>query len=279
MLSTPDCAFYVHVDKKSDISDFSGIYGDNVFMSEQRVPVYWAEFSQVEVAMLLIRQALASSANYDYFALLHGSDYPLQSGQYIRRFLEANSGAEFISMVRVPAPGYPLTRINHLWYPSDQPIKRFVMRALGKIGLAERDYRAYLCGLEAYAGDACWTLSRAACLFILEFMQANPHVVRFFRDSFGPDETFFHTILGNSPFGRRARRSVLYTDWPGGGPHPSLLDEKQISYFEQQERICVEDQFGPGEALFARKFSDTNLDLVDRMDALIQRKESLHLAP
>jgi hypothetical protein len=43
--------------------------------------------------------------------------------------------------------------------------------------------------------------------------------------------------------------------------------------FEQQEKVCVEDQFGSGEVLFARKFSDDRLDLLQRIDDMIDRKE------
>ena len=88
MLSSEDCAFFIHIDRKANIREFSGIDGDNVFFSGQRIPVYWGEFSQVEATMLLIRQALVGYPAYDYFVLLHGSDYPLRSSRYIQRFLE-----------------------------------------------------------------------------------------------------------------------------------------------------------------------------------------------
>ena len=181
--------------------------------------------------------------------------------------------AEFISLVKMPAPGYPLYKINKLRYPSDKPVRRFASRVLAKLGLAQRDYRKYLGRLEAYAGDACWALSRDACQYIVEFARCNPHVERFFRNTFTSDETFFHTILGNSPFRPRAQRSLLYTDWPTHGDHPAMLNDAHVRFFEEQEKVWVEDQFGSGEALFARKFSDDNLDLLDRIDAMIKRKE------
>jgi hypothetical protein len=34
-----------------------------------------------------------------------------------------------------------------------------------------------------------------------------------------------------------------------------------------------DDQFGSGEMLFARKFSDASLHVVDRIDEMISRKE------
>jgi hypothetical protein len=97
--------------------------------------------------MLLVRQALGSSANYDYFIFLQGSTYPLRSGGYIQRFLEKNRDWEFVNLVKMPAPGYPLSKINTLRYPSDMPVRRVAARALAKLGLAQWDYRKYLNGL------------------------------------------------------------------------------------------------------------------------------------
>ena len=80
VLSTELSAFFVHVDSKADVREFSGIRGKNISFSEERLPVYWGDFSQVEATMRLMRQGLESSARADYFVFLQGSDYPLRSG-------------------------------------------------------------------------------------------------------------------------------------------------------------------------------------------------------
>lgn len=274
-LSTENCAFFIHIDRKSDIREFSNIGGENIFFSEERVPVYWGEFSQVEATMRLIRRALACNTIFDYFVFLQGSDYPLRSGRYINRFLEENRGGEFMSLVKMPAPGYPLSKINKLRYPSDKPVRRFVTRFLGKLGLAQRDYRRYLGGLEAYAGHAWWTLSRDAAEYIVEFAKSNQHVDEYFRNAFTSDEMFFHTILGNSPFRSRIRNSLVYvdTDWSIRGEHRHMIDDENMRFFEAQEKVWVADEWGPREILFARKFSDDRWDLVERVDEMIRRKE------
>jgi hypothetical protein len=276
ILSTEDCAFFIHVDKKANIQDFSEIAGDHIFLSERRIPVYWAEFSNVEAIMQLIQQALGSSTKYEYFIFMQGSDYPLRSGRYIQRFLEDNSGCEFMSMVKMPAPGYPLSKINTLRFTSDKPIRRFASRVSAKLGLAQRDYRKYLGGLEVYAGDACWTLSRDACQYIVEFARSNQQVEKYFRYTHAPDESFFHTILANSPLRHRFRRSLLYRDWPVPGHHPAMLSDAHISFFEERDKVWVDGQFGPGEVLYARKFSDDNPELLERIDVMIERKEQLY---
>jgi hypothetical protein len=273
-LSTKDCAFFIHIDRKSDLEKFSRIRGENVFFSEKRIPVYWAEFTGIEAILLLIRQALASTQNYDYFALLSGSDYPLRSARFIHTFLESNRGAEFISLVKVPAPGKPLSRINTLRLPSSKPVGRFAVRLLAKLGFAQRNYRKHFGSLEAYAGNTWWTLTRDACQYISEFAGNNQYVGDFFQNVFAPEEAFFHTILGNSNFRSRIQRNLLYEDWSAEGAHPAMIGDQHIAAFERREKIRVNDLFGDGEFLFARKFSDDNLALLERIDEMIRWEET-----
>jgi len=275
MLSTEDCAFFLHIDRKVDIRKFSDINGENVFISQERSRVYWGEFSIVEATLALLRKALERPEGYEYFVLLSGSDYPLRSGKYVGAFLEENCGSEFMNLVQMPAPGYPLSKINKLRYPSNKPARRFATRALARIGHSNRDYREYLPGLVPYSGSQWWTLSKRACQFILNFTESKPHVEEYFRNTFTSDEMFFHTILGNSPFRSQVRRNLVFVDWPNGGNHPALLGAEHVKFFEAHEKVLVNDEWGHGEMLFARKFSDDRLDLVDRVDDMIKRKEKV----
>jgi hypothetical protein len=279
-LSTEHCAFFVHIDQKTDIGQFSCIRGDNVFFTNKRVVVHWAEFSGVDAVLLLIRQALSRPERYDYLVLLSGSEYPLRSGRYIHAFLEENQGFEFISSLKMPAPGKPISRINTLHFESDKPVRRLAWRALAKVGLAERDYRRYLGDLEPYSGITWWTLSRTACEYVLRFAESNPHVEKFFRDTFAPEESFIHTILGNSPLRDRVRWNFLFEDWtPPSDPrqvvrgHPQYLTKQHVALFEAPGKVWLDDLYGRREALFARKLSDDRLDLADRLDEMILRKE------
>jgi hypothetical protein len=275
MLSCRDCAFFVHIDSKSSIGEFSRVGGGNVFFSEERIPVYWGEYSQVQAILLLVRQALVRCPHYDYFVLISGSDYPLKSSRYIHAFLEKNRGLEFTSIVKMPAPGKPISRINTLRIQSDKPLRRLAVRALAKVGLAQRDHRKYLGSLEPYSGSTWWALTRDACRYILEFVEHNQHVEKYFRNTFAPDEMFFHTILGNSAFKARIRRNLLYEDWSTGGASPAVISDRHVALFESQQKVCLSDAYGSGELLFARKFSDDSLNLLQRIDDMIARKERL----
>jgi hypothetical protein len=276
-LSCEDVSFFVHIDGKVAINQFESIRGENIFFTDKRMRVYWAEFSGVEAILLLIRQALAAPQRHDYFVLLSGSDFPLRSGRYIHNFLEINRGREFITMMKMPAPGKPLSRINTLRFPSTRPILRFVFRALAKMGLAQRDHRKYLGNLDPYSGITWWALSREACQYIVEFTQRHQKLTKFFENIHAPEETFIHTILGNSPFKSQMRRNLVYEDWSGQGgrAHPEMINAIHLDFFESQKEVSVQDLHGPGELLFARKFSDDDLHLVERIAEMIDKKEKL----
>lgn len=275
-LRQQESTFFVHVDQKSDLSAFAHLRGDDVCFTQQRIAVYWGEFSQVQATMLLMRQALTHPSTPDYLLFLQGSTYPLRSAGYIHSFLERNRGSEFMSMVKMPAPGKPLSRVDTLRFPSDRPVLRFFSKSLAKVGLARRDHRNYLGRLQPYSGGASWALSRTACEFMLEFLSQHPRVEGYFRNTFAPDEMFFHTVLGNSSFGSHVRRDLLYDDWSRSGPHPSVIAVNHVERFASKDKVWLEDMYGSGEVLFARKFSDSELGLLDLMDEMIRQKDGSH---
>jgi hypothetical protein len=280
-LRNPDSSFFVHVDRKFAIAPFEPLKGDDVTLVEPRIDVYWAEFTGCEAILLLIRKALQSDKHFDYLVLLSGTEYPLRSGEYINRFLETNKGQEFITMAEMPAPGKPLSRLNTIRFPSTRPIPRLLFRVLAKAGLAQRDYRKHLGALSPFSGVTWWALTRAACQHLLQFSDANPSLKRFFHNVFAPEETYFHTILGNSPFRDRVRRGLLYEDWtrasgkwsdPKTRP-PAVLSRDHVAFFSAQQQVSVSDLHGAGELLLARKLNDADLDLAHEIDDMICRKD------
>jgi Core-2/I-Branching enzyme len=277
-LSSKDSAFFIHIDQKSDIAEFAEIQGANVLFSPERIPVYWGEFSGVQAILLLIRQAMASPEHFDYFVLLSGSEYPLRSATYIQTYLEEHRGSEFISLVTVPAPGKPLSRITTRRPQSSQPVRRLLFRALAKVGLAKRNHERFFGNLEPYAGNTWWALSREACQEILQVTQKNRDFVKYFQDVFAPEEAFFHTIMGNSSLKRCTVGNLVYEDWSEQGARPKIIDEPHFASWMVQDKVKLEDVFGDREALFARKFSDTNMKLLDAIDRMIEMKEQRRAA-
>jgi hypothetical protein len=276
-LSSDESTFFIHIDQKSSMRDFSQISGDNIIFLEQRWCVHWAEYSGVQAILSLIRFALHAPMEYGYFVLLSGSEYPLRSREYIHSFFQHSKGAEYINMVKMPneTAGKPISRINGLYIQSNRPFCRIAVKALTKTGLGYRDYRKYLANCDPYAGNTWWALTRDACRYIERFVESNKIYEKFFQSTFAPEEMFFHTILGNSHFAKNIKRNIVYEDWSARGSHPAMISGDHISLFEGQEKILLDDVYGCGEMLFSRKFSDETLDLLRRIDDMIDRKDRL----
>ena len=279
-ISSPSNACFVHIDKKSNIENFSNTNLQNVHFLKKRVKVYRAHFSHVEAELLMIQRALSHANGYDRFILLSGTDYPLHSQKYIEEFFDENSSFEFINITKMPAPevGKPMSRLYGYNPTPTKPLFyiEILIRAILKrlrVIPKKRDYQKYLGELIPYAGCEWWALTRDACEYIINFVSDKQKLLNFYRHTRVPQEMFFQTVLGNSPFIQNFKRAVTYMDWSGHSGHPATIGERHLSLFQPQ-KIILDDAFGCGEALFARKFSDETTSIVDRIDHLISTRDT-----
>jgi len=270
-LASPSSQCFVHVDGKVDLAPFEQACGGAAVFTRHRVPVYWGEFSMVEALMVLLEQALEDPRGFDRFVLLSGSDYPLRPPGEIEEFFEAHPEQEFISLAEMPAEwaGKPLWRLNLYVIPSEGASLGARLRAgLIKLGVltGERDHAQHLQGLRPYGGSSWWALTRAACEHVVRFYALERRVVEFFRHTSYPDESFVHTVIGNSMFEGRVARNLTYDDWSLGGASPATLTERHVAYFRATKDFAADSIFGPGPMLFARKFPDASEALVRGLD-------------
>src|SRR5262249_41050856 len=96
----------------------------------------------------------------------------------------------------------------------------------------------------AVVGRSNWfTLSSRAVEYILDFLDDNPAVVRYFKYCWGADEFIFSTVLYNSPFRKYIEDNLTYVDWKGRTDgHPRILGEDDIHALRSSPKF------------FARKF-------------------------
>jgi Core-2/I-Branching enzyme len=275
-LSSNNSSIFIHIDRKSDVNDFAG--GADIHFSRERIPVYWGDFSQIEAALVLLRMAFADARHFDYFVLLSGADYPLQTAVNIECFFTRNAGDEFIGVE--PMPSGLLHRLSiYRPCPSDHWLTRFPAKLARELGIKlRRDYEACLGELAPYYGSQWWALSRGACAYIQDFVAAKPRLFEFFKHTRCPDESLLHTILGNSRFKERIRASLTYTDWGRGGSSPALLTEKHIADLRSKS-LALADRYREGDVLFARKFCDSSGGLVAEIDRLRMKGETAPADP
>jgi hypothetical protein len=156
-LTSESSGFFIHVDRKSNEDDFRSAEGPGVHFAEERVAVYWGDFSQVEATLVILRAALADPRDFDRFVLLSGSDYPLRSASYIEQFFARNADKEFINLVTMPSQeaGKPLSRLTtYRVRPGESTVSRIVRTALMKLRIqaSRRDYTLFLRDLVPSAG-------------------------------------------------------------------------------------------------------------------------------
>ena len=85
---------YVHIDLKSknfNLEELSKIPKKSKIYIYNKYNVRWADFSQVECELFLLKQAV-SNGIYTYFHLISGVDMPLKSPKAIYDFFEKNKG-------------------------------------------------------------------------------------------------------------------------------------------------------------------------------------------
>lgn len=272
-LSTPQCEFFIHLDKKTDEKEFASLKRDGVHFCTNRVGVYWGGFSMITAEIELLTLVLNSRKHFDYIVLLTGSDYPIRSNTYIHHFFKTLNGSEFMNCIMMPsdAASKPISRLTRYRINPDNYLLSLLRIRLKKplpimIG---RNYKKVFGSLFPYGGSGNWTLTTDACRYIINFIDKNNHIVTFFKNTFCPDEMFFQTILCNSSFKKNIRHNITFTDWPGKGAHPVYINFNHVKQFEQNNKMIVSDVYGTGEVLFARKFAPHSDELLDYIDATI----------
>lgn len=213
-------------------------FPSSALTDEPRVTLYpmsrtvrWGDFSLVEAVLELTAWA-QSHIPFDWLVWISGQDYPLGFLQPFESQLEnghadgwmrhfpgfthegwpIGEGLRRYGFVYRSVPSIP----RFYWLPAplrealDAGIKRFngsqnylQLRPRhrnnpAKIGLRAR-HSPYTEQLPCVAGWPWFNLNARAVSYLLSFVTANPGFVAHYRRTYCPDESFFHTILVNSP--------------------------------------------------------------------------------
>ncbi len=269
-LQHPQARIFMHVDRKSHLSDFEDLAAHGVHFTPQRVSVHWGDYSQVEAIFELMRTALASQERVDRLVLLSGVDYPVHSTHYIQAFFDRQPDTEFINLVEMPndREGKPESRIARR-VPRPGPF-RYLTWALLKAGLVKewRDYHQHLEGLRPFGGSTWWALTRPCAQYIVDFAETHRSLTHYFSTTVCADETFIHTIVGNSPFLPKVTRNVTRNYWSPGQSSPETFGMALVKDVMRERQFPAESFHGRGDILFARKFPNDSEVLVDYIDSL-----------
>jgi len=257
-LQHPAFFLYIHVDKKADIEAFEHLLKyNNVFFIKKRTKIFWAGYGTIQATINGIEEILP--AKYDYINVISGQDFPLKTAKEIYQFFLDNNVKEFITCKSV----------EHEWQEADVRMKKYHLinwkipgkfqleKIINKV-LPERKFPLNY----VMVGRSNWfAVTFNAAKYIIDFLNAHPEVVRFFKYSWGADELIFSSILYNSSFKNNIQENFIYVDWSEKKAHPKILKTEDYNSLISSDK------------LFARKF-DANEDanIIDMLEKYLSKK-------
>ncbi len=254
-------------------------YRDGILWVDDYVRTGWARWSVV-IAGLKAFRLLHEQSDTDWFFLLSAADYPVSSGLKVRRELANTSFDAFVDARVVgkhAASATPRGQFNpkteHFNTPANHAIKRRfyfspqwwlpIMRRKPKLRLGKWTYRPpfdgnhpFRDGVECYCGDHWFTANRKAVAALLDPSLLNQRLQHHYRNRPLPEESYYATLLANTPELKICNDNRRFAEWNGGGAHPMTLTSSQLP-----------DMLS-SNAFFARKFGDCNV-VIEEIDAAL----------
>jgi hypothetical protein len=214
-LDDGNARFFVHLDQKSDIGPFrNAVKSERAVFLDRRLPIAWGKWNLVQATLDLLQRAYHESPSAHY-QLLSGDSYPIKSNEEIAAKL-ASGNFNYITINEQMKPGSRFyDRLIYRW--SDRYLVKFLRRRRSLASLNIPNYAGRLikgvrgkldqltdrtlpAGIIPYKGWQWWCLTHDCARYVLDYVDANPLFVRFFRSALIPDESVFHTIIANSEF-------------------------------------------------------------------------------
>jgi hypothetical protein len=223
----------------------------------------WGRIGVVEANMKALR-LLCESFNPDWIVSLSNACYPIKTADEILaslasrkvdaymecRLIEYNAARDHSNRKSLESADrwlfdcverYIATRISSYK----------VMALLGKphqavylkSPLFSRHLTPFRNGLRCYAGEAWYTVNRKAAAAILRSTPFSNQLYKHYKDRNFPEESYYQTILMNSPGIKLENNCLTYTEWTPTIAHPKMLG------YEAFPRLVTTPK------LFARKFA------------------------
>ncbi len=249
-LEHPEADFFIHIDKKVDITYFHELSDlPQVNFIKNRTLVNWGGYSTTNAILTSVKEVLDLDENYDFINLLSGQDYPLRNTQIIHDHLAKNTGKNFISYdeesiwlleAKERYKKYHFTDFNFKG-------KHFIEKIVNWI----TPNRTFPLKMKIYGGakGTWWTITPECASYVCQSVNSSKKLHAFLKFCWGSDEFLISTLIMNSPFKNSTiNDNFRYIFFPPKSARPKNL---LIGDFEQ---------LISSEMLFARKF-ETDVDI------------------
>jgi hypothetical protein len=228
----------------------TSLFSRNVRFIENWRRTKWGSLSVVDAELLAMRLLYATS-DPDWFVPLSTTDYPIQSADVILRELFENNFDVYMDSRPVKNLGLPVKNeglgelsFRHPMWPQIG-YNRYVAIPLFSPPMANRLRVSHerFClsyplltkrltpfdgSVTCHGGDFWFTANRRVAQFLLDRTPLWRRLHRHYRKRFIPEESFFHTLLGNSSGFNLSLDNKRFTDWTGCYAHPRTLGREDI---------------------------------------------------
>jgi hypothetical protein len=241
----------IHFDARSPKAAYEQLttaLGDNpsVTFAKRRVKCGWGEWSLVDATLQALKAAEAAFPQATHFYMLSGDCMPVKSAAYARAFLDRDDvdyieSFDFFKSDWIKTGMKEERLVYRHWFNERTQKWRFYksFEWQKRLGLT-RDVPS---GLAIQIGSQWWCLRRRTVEAVLDFVAARRDVMRFFRTTWIPDETFFQTLVRHLVPDRDIRSRTLtflmFTDY--GMP---------VTFYNDHYDLLLSQNY-----LFARKIS------------------------
>jgi len=253
----------IHFDASAPKSAFQEILdavgeNPNVVLA-RRIKCGWGEWSLVQATLNAIKAAEESFPKATHFYMVSGDCMPIKSADFVHRFLDEND-QDFVESFDYFNSDWIKTgmreeRLIYRHFVNERNHKKLFYTLLDlqkRLGLK----RAIPKDLDIMIGSQWWCLRRRTIEAILDFLAERPDVIRFFKTTWIPDETFFQTLVRHLVPHReidpRTLTFLMFSDY--GMP---------VTFYNDQYDMLLNQDF-----MFARKISPEATELKARLGAL-----------
>ncbi|MFK7875515.1 MAG: DUF5928 domain-containing protein [Paracoccaceae bacterium] len=254
----------IHFDASASKSDYLAVrnaLADNpaVTFAHKQMRCGWGEWSLVQATLYALESALDAFPRATHFYMLSGDCMPIKSAEYVHQFLN-NNDCDFIESVDYfdswwIKTGWREERLIYRhWFNERTQKKRFyaMFELQKRLGLT----REIPSDLQMMIGSQWWCLRRRTVEMVLKFARKRRDIVRFFKSTWIPDETFFQTIvrhlIPSTQIQNRTLTCLVFSDY--GMP---------VVFYNDHYDLLLGQDF-----LFARKISPEAEQLKQRLGLL-----------
>ncbi|MGR3321855.1 MAG: DUF5928 domain-containing protein [Pseudooceanicola sp.] len=254
----------IHFDSRANPADYQKIRAaladnPNVVFAAKRVKCGWGEWSLVQATLHAIEAALDAFPRATHFYMLSGDCMAIKSAEFAHDYLDAEECDYIESFDYFESDwiktGFREERLIYRHWFNERKHKWWFYTSFEwqkKLGLKRR----VPADLQVMIGSQWWCPRRRTVEWVMDFCRQRRDVVRFFRTTWIPDETFFQTIVRHlipaEEIRSRSLTFLMFTDY--GMP---------VTFYNDHYDLLLSQDF-----LFARKISPEALQLKRRLGQL-----------